>query len=206
MASHHGMFNLETDQVVVMANPVRPEWAGKSIRELADEQGRSPLRLACDLLAEAVPDLHVVPVALPTYSESLQEAIFTHDLCLPASDATSLCSTGSLGGEQFHGAYTWAAWFLSHFVVDRKLLKVGDAVRRLTSAPARTLGVHDRGVLAPGQAADVAVFDLEQLRPVGLGAVERPAVGMRHVLVNGVFAVHDGLLTQVRPGQVLRAS
>jgi N-acyl-D-amino-acid deacylase len=126
-------------------------------------------------------------------------------MCMPGSDATTLAPDGPLAGAVFHGAYSWAAWFFDFMVNERRLLSVEEAVHRLTGFPAATLGLRDRGVLAPGAAADIAVFD-----PAGFRArattfePNQLATGMRHVVVNGALALRDGAPTGLRPGQVLR--
>src|SRR5579872_811461 len=121
------------------------------------------------------------------------------------SDATALAPDGPLAAKVFHGAYTWAAWFWRHFVNETKKLTAEEAVRRLTSLPARRLGLKDRGVLKRGASADMAVFDPHRFAEKG--TVFEPncvATGMRHVIVNGSVAVKNGVPTAARSGQVLR--
>lgn len=105
----------------------------------------------------------------------------------------------------FHGAYTWATWFLRHFVRERKFLTLEEGIRRLTSLPAHTFGIKDRGVVRKGAWADLSIFD--PLNVSDRGTVFEPnqiAEGMVHVLVNGVLTLKNGLLTGQRNGQVIR--
>ena len=79
-----------------------------------------------------------------------------------------------------------------------------DAVRKMTSLPADQLGIHDRGLLAPGMAADIVIFDPNTIQDTATFA--RPAVyptGIDTVLVNGVVAVAHGKGTGKIAGQVL---
>ena len=121
------------------------------------------------------------------------------------SDATALAPDGPLKDSSFHGAYTWASWFYRHFVRDTSTLSPEEAVRRLTSLPAKRLGLKDRGVIKPGNCADIAVFD-----PVNFsdrGTTYHPnqmASGMVHVIVNGVVTLENGQLTGHHGGKVLR--
>src|SRR5207253_9165591 len=111
---------------------------------------------------------------------------FRHPLCMPGSDATTLAPEGPLAGSTFHGAYTWAAWFYRFTVRQERLLSPAEAVRRLTSMPAERLGLSDRGVLRPGAAADVVVFDSDALTERGTTyEPNQLATGVRHVVVNG---------------------
>ena len=80
-----------------------------------------------------------------------------------------------------------------------------EAIRKFTSRPAMRLGLHDRGLLRPGFAADLTLFDAASIRDVA--TFEDPnhyAVGVRHVIVNGRRVLADGHLTAERPGRVLR--
>ena len=84
--------------------------------------------------------------------------------------------------------------------------RLAEAVRKMTSLPAQKFGLWDRGLVRPGLAADLVVFDSK----AGLDRAthedpEQAPSGLPHVLVNGVFAVRDGQYTGVRAGQVLRA-
>jgi N-acyl-D-amino-acid deacylase len=75
----------------------------------------------------------------------------------------------------------------------------------MTGLPARTFGLKDRGVLAPGMAADITIFDAGEIdegatfeRPIA------PAKGIDTVIVNGTIVWREGKPTGARPGQVLR--
>jgi N-acyl-D-aspartate/D-glutamate deacylase len=139
------------------------------------------------------------------YPEDDVARFFQHPLCSIASDATTLSPAGPLKDAMFHGAYTWAAWFLRRMVRERAELSVEDGVRRITSLPASRIGLRDRGILQVGAWADIAVFDLA--RVAERGTVESPnelADGTLHVLVNGRLAVRDGKFEDSRSGTVLR--
>jgi hypothetical protein len=108
----------------------------------------------------------------------------------------------------------WASFVLSHWVRERKLWSLGDAIRRMTSGPARIIGLRDRGRLAPGMKADVNVFDPDAVAecqpeivrdfPGGAPRYIQRSKGYRATLVNGRVNVRDGEHTGVRAGRVLR--
>jgi N-acyl-D-amino-acid deacylase len=94
---------------------------------------------------------------------------------------------------------------LAHYVKHENLLRLEEAVRKMTSAPARRLGVMDRGLIAPGMAADLVLVDLDRIvdnatfaNPQG-----RPE-GLDLVMVNGVVAVEGGNVLSAGSGRVLR--
>jgi N-acyl-D-aspartate/D-glutamate deacylase len=192
-------------RIVLLDNPIHPEYARRNIAWIAAERGQEPVDTVCDLLADALPDTARLMVISHCHTEVQQREAFTHPLCMPGSDATTLAPDGPLAASVFHGAYTWAAWFF-HFVArQQRLLTPAEAVRRLTQVPAKRLGLSDRGTLRPGAAADIVIFDGDAF--VEHGTTFEPnqlATGVRHVLVNGVLTIRDGVLTGERAGRVLR--
>ncbi|MEA2593992.1 MAG: hypothetical protein QOF01_461, partial [Thermomicrobiales bacterium] len=130
---------------------------------------------------------------------------YRHGLCTIGSDATALATDGPLAGSTFLGAYTWASWFFRRFVRERRAFTLEAAIQKLADAPARRFGLADRGRLVEGFRADVIVFDPDHFAEQGtLDAPNRPAVGMQHVVVNGVLTLTNGQTTGDRGGDVLR--
>ena len=193
------------DKVILLDIPGRPDVSRKTFGEIGRALGRDPHDCALDVLSDEAEMLHRPMVLLSVYDEDLQKLAFGHALCSPASDATVLAPEGPLAGSTFHGAYTWASWFWRRVVREWKLLTPQEGVRRLTAHQARILGLHDRGALVVGARADIAVFDpLTFGETATLFEPNRIAAGMRHVVVNGVHTLADGVLTGSRAGQVLR--
>ena len=108
----------------------------------------------------------------------------------------------------------WATFVLSHWARDAGLYTVGEAVRRITSAPARIIGLEDRGTVAPGMRADLNVIDLEGLHeqmpemvhdfPGGAPRFIQRASGYRATLCNGQVILENDEHTGVRSGEVIR--
>ena len=108
----------------------------------------------------------------------------------------------------------WASFVLSYWVREKGLYSLGEGVRRLTSAPARVMGLHDRGQLRAGMRADVNVFDpstVGELQPEmvhdfpgGAPRFIQRARGYKATLVNGRISLLDGEHTGERAGEVLR--
>ena len=101
--------------------------------------------------------------------------------------------------------YGTFARFLGHYVRDRGVASFADAIRRMTSLPADTFGLRDRGRLAPGAFADVVVLDPATV--ADRATYDEPhhySVGVSHVIVNGDVVVDDGNVTAARPGRHLR--
>src|SRR4051794_23575007 len=120
--------------------------------------------------------------------------------------ATSMaCDCGATLNTRQHPR-AWGSFprVLGRYVREQHVLTWEDAIRKMTALPANTVGMIDRGYLAPGMAADVTIFDPATI--VDRATYDDPAQlseGVRFVLVNGVLAVRDGLVTGQRGGQVV---
>jgi N-acyl-D-aspartate/D-glutamate deacylase len=97
---------------------------------------------------------------------------------------------------------------LGRFVREKGILGLHEAVRKMTSLPARVLGLHDRGLISPGMWADLVVFDPETVLDgndfVPAEATMRFPVGIDHFVVNGVVTMRDGEHTGAMAGKVLK--
>ena len=91
---------------------------------------------------------------------------------------------------------------LGHYARETKALTLEDAVRKMTGLPANIVGLVDRGFLAVGMVADIAVFDPATI--IDHATYEQPTLaseGVRHVLLNGRFALRDGKATGEKAGR-----
>ena len=124
---------------------------------------------------------------------------------------------GSDGGAHvsFLCQVTYPSFLLSHWVREKKALSLEQAVSRLTSTPARLLGIPRRGLLRPGMAADLTVFDPDTVAakpremvqdfPGNASRLIARAEGYEYTVVNGHVVVRDGEPTGAHPGRVLRS-
>lgn len=103
--------------------------------------------------------------------------------------------------------YGTFARFLGHYCRDLGVASFAEGVRRMTSLPADTLRLVDRGRLVAGAFADLVVLDpATVLDRATYTDSHRYSVGVRHVVVNGEVVVRDGAMTDARPGRRLRRS
>lgn len=205
MSRYRGLLPHDFTRVVLLDNARWPQYARMDIASIAESRGQTPHETIFDLLLGAIDELHRMLVIIPSYSHQQHRETFAHPLCMPASDATALSPDGALADSMFHGAYTWAAWYWRSMVREEGVVLPAEAVRRLTAMPAETVGLSERGRVAVGMKADLAVFDPERFRDRGTTfEPNQLADGMRHVIVNGRPALRDGELTADRGGRVLR--
>ncbi|MEW6338270.1 MAG: D-aminoacylase [Acidobacteriota bacterium] len=102
-------------------------------------------------------------------------------------------------------SYGTNARVFAEYVRKRRILTVEEAVRRMTSLPARTFRMHDRGLIRPGFAADLVLFDPSRVADTAtFTSPHHYSEGFALVLVNGVAVVEDDAVTGARPGRVLR--
>ncbi len=176
---------------------------GKTLAEVAQMRGKSPEETAMDLVVEDGSRVGTVYFLMSEENVRRQVAIpwmsFGSDGGAPAAEGVFLRSN------PHPRAYGNFARLLGRYVRDEKLISLEEAIRRLTTLPARNLKIASRGALTPGYFADIAIFDPAKI--TDHATFEKPhqyATGMVHVFVNGVQVVKDGEHTGAKPGRVVR--
>lgn len=116
------------------------------------------------------------------------------------------CDCGSVDRDASHPRYYGTfPRVLGRYVREQHALTWEEAIRKMTGLPAATIGMVDRGLLAPGMAADVTLFDPNTI--IDHATFESPTLpseGVRTVIVNGRVALRDGRLTGEEAGRTLR--
>ena len=133
-----------------------------------------------------------------TMDEREVEEILRCPLVAVASDS-GIRSFGT--GQPHPRGYGTNSRVLGHYVRERKVIPLADAVRKMTSLPATAFRFSDRGLLRPGFVADITIFDEQQI--IDRATFEKPhqyPEGIVHVLVNGYPVLRDGRLTGLLPG------
>jgi N-acyl-D-amino-acid deacylase len=174
---------------------------GKSLGAICDEDSRDITDLICDLLVEnRLQALAVYHWNDPPDEQTTKlKTAFTHPFHMVGSDA--IYRTG-LPHPRGRGTFPRV---LGHLVREQGWLPLEDAIRRMTSFPAQRYGLDDRGVIQPGAAADVVVFDPDTVKDHA--TYEQGTLmseGIDYVAVNGVLVLDDGAMCDTTPGRVLR--
>jgi N-acyl-D-amino-acid deacylase len=193
------------DGTILLAfkNPALKPLAGKTLAQVAKERGETPEDTAIDLVIQ---DGSRVGVAYFLMSEdnirkevALPWMSFGSDERAPAPEGVFLLS------KDHPRAYGNFARLLGKYVRENHALTLQEAVHRLSGFPAQTLSLSDRGFLKPGYYADIVVFDPVTIADRSTFAdVHQLAVGVKDVLVNGGFALKDGVATGAHTGRVVR--
>jgi N-acyl-D-amino-acid deacylase len=195
----------EWDRVRLQMSNEYPGLEGMSFPEIARALGKDEWECFFDILAaEGEAMESVLMVGRLFTDEHLAEMIGHPLFCLGVDTFTSTVD-GPLSQVAKHPlAFSGHVHYLTHHVRELGTLRLEEAIRKMTSMPAAHFGLHDRGLLLPGFAADVVVFDFEELDDVSTD--EDPlayAHGVEHVLVNGVAVIESGIHSGARPGRRL---
>lgn len=176
---------------------------GKTLAAVAASRGVTPEEAAIDLVLE---DNSRVLTAYTLMSDDN----LARKLALPwmsiGSDEASLAPEGPFLLRNPHPrAYGSFARVLGHYVRERAVLSLAEAIRRMTALPAKTFGLTDRGRLREAYYADVVVFDAAEIRDTATFTdPHRYADGVVHVFVNGIQVLDEREYTGALPGRVVR--
>ena len=184
-------------------NPALRKYEGKTLTQIGKEMGKDPRDAVIDLV---LADKGESSVVIAIMDEDDVRTALKHPLVGVGTDSGAQAEDGKLSESKSHPR-AWGSFprILGHYVRDEKLLTLEEAIRKMTSKAAVRVHLNDRGVLRPGLAADITIFDPATIHDVA--TFDDPthySVGVKHVFVNGRRIVADGKITSERPGRVLR--
>ena len=180
---------------------------GKSVADIAQEQNKDVLDAFLDLALE----------------ENLETEFERREVNSDQAAMTALLTSPytvigqSDGGAHvvFRTDYSYSTYLLSHWVRDKEIMSLEEAIRKLTFVPASLFGFADRGLVRPGMAADLMVFDPTTISPLEPGVAQdlpggakrrkQLARGIEWTLVNGQVLMEHGQHTGAYPGKVARS-
>jgi N-acyl-D-amino-acid deacylase len=169
---------------------------GETLKDLALKRKMSEEALVLSLLLENGTDLKICYHGL---SEEGMIKKIQSPFVLFGSD-----STGSIPHPRDVGSFPR---LIGSYVRDKRIIRLSEAVHRLTQEPAKLLGLKDRGLLKTGYWGDVVVFDAKTIRDKATAVSPwSPPDGIQTVLVNGQVVFEKDSFSGKYPGQVLRRS
>lgn len=199
--------NWQLIHVLQVARAHNQHWVDRTIGSIAQELGKDPLDALFDLAIDE--DLGTLfSLCAFNHDEDAVTRLLTHsDSLVSLSDAGAHLSFLDDSGFGLH--------LMGHWVRDKGIMPLPEAVRRLTSAQAEFFGISDRGVISVGKAADLLLFDRSRVGrgarsrandlPAGATRVVTQSRGVHGVWVNGVrVADAHGTLHDPLPGKLLR--
>ena len=179
---------------------------GKSIGEIASEQGKGIIDAFLDLAVEEELNTVFIQGDNNVDKDAVAKILNYPNTIVGLSD----------GGAhvQFHGGYGYSTRLLGYWVREQGIMSLEKAVKRLTFESASAFGIYDRGLLHPGLAADITIFDPETVGPLpedtvhdfpsGGWRIRELAEGIKATIVNGEVLIEDGKHSGALPGRVMR--
>jgi N-acyl-D-aspartate/D-glutamate deacylase len=175
----------------------KPEWQGKDIASIAQEEKKSPL----DIVLEIERNGGAKIVNFSMQDEEVR-FIMKQPFVATASDGSAMKLDETVPHPRSYGCF---ARKIGRFSIEEKTLPLEQAIRSASGLPADILNLPERGYLKSGYFADVVVLDPKTYRDTA--TFEKPhqyATGVRYVFVNGVLAIDEGKYTDALPGKALR--
>ncbi len=179
------------------------KYEGKTIAAITAEEKKDPRDTLIDIV---IADRANTSCIISIMDEKDVRTALAHPLVSFGTDSPAKATDGPLSHEGSHPrGWGSAARILGLYVRDEKVLRLEEAVRKMTSFAAEAAGLRDRGLVKVGFPADLAVFDPKTVRDVAtFEAPNRYSEGFRYVAVNGVLVIDDGRMTGKKPGRALR--
>ena len=192
------------EAVRISVSPNLPQFAGKTIAELAADRMQEPVDTLCDYLID---DKGATRVLVTSISEDDVRDLMRSPTALVGSDGNCVATYGTVSQgmphPRFYGTFPRV---IGHYVRELDLLPLERAIHKMTGATARALKLKDRGLLKPGYRADIAIFDPADFRERATYADphQYPSGARTTVIVNGAIVVENAVHTGALPGKVLR--
>jgi N-acyl-D-amino-acid deacylase len=188
--------------LVSFSNPQYKKYEGKRMSEVIQAMGKPGIDVLFDLL---IHNNGSVPTVYFHHSEDDMRYALKQPWVSIGSDGTAVTTEGPLAAGNPHPRYFGTfPRVLGRYVREEHVLTLEDAIRKMTSANAAKVRQYDRGLLRPGMAADVTVFNAATI--IDNATYEKPhqyASGVEYVIVNGKVVLDKGKHTGTRPGAIL---
>ena len=192
------------DAVRISITPHLPQYAGKTIAQLASLKDTDPIHALCDFLIE---DQGATRVLITSIAESDIVALIASEEVLVGSDGNCVADYGvvsqGMPHPRFYGTFPRV---LGRYVHREKVTSLAHAIHKMTGATAQALGFKDRGLLRVGHYADVTIFEPDVF--LDLSTYEEPhrypQGNKTSVIVNGQVVVENSVHTGALPGKVLK--
>jgi len=191
------------DSTLIARSRQHKEYEGKTVAEIAQTQKVDLFEFVFDLLIEENMAVSVVRFAM---CEEDVSRVILHPYAMIGTDASTIAPYGVLGkGTPHPRAYGTFPRVLGKYVREDKMLRLEEAVRKMTSLPAQKLGLRDRGLIAERMYADITIFDPQSVADKATYTEPHQyPEGVEYVLVKGKVTVEKGEHTETLAGKALR--
>jgi N-acyl-D-amino-acid deacylase len=186
---------LSPDKFLIVNYPLNKSYEGKSIRQIATLENRSPADCYWEMAVAANPPLVVVSDS----SEQFAKKLMTGQFVFTASEGLTYLGGNLLIHPGYFGAFTHK---LRKYALEDKIISLNDAIRSMTTLPAQKFNIKGRGQIAVGNFADIAVIDLKKLKDKATFMKPREySEGVEYLVVNGILSIDKGRITGKKGGK-----
>lgn len=197
------------DKIYILDAKKTRRYIGMNIADIAKEQNcASGWDALFSLFIEEEDTLHSIVFTGECFPMEDILEVLQDPFCAVCSDSVASATDGVTKDVRVSpDTFTWAERFLRTFILEKNLLSLPEAIRRLTSLPALQAGIRDRGLIKKDYCADIVIFSPEKLNDDATFAdsAHYPK-GINTVLINGQIALHENVRASEQSGMVLRAN
>lgn len=196
--SEGGLGRVDPEGILIASAPHNPDYEGKNLKQISEALGLGPQK-AAELIVEQ--EGYGASVVLESMDEADVRTVMRHPSTMIGSDGLA---TGGKPHPRLYGCFPRV---LGRYARELGLLKMEEAINRMTGMPAAKFRLNDRGVVRPGAFADLVMFDpVTIIDTATYQDPRRYPAGIFYVFVNGTAVARDGKHTGMRPGRALRRS
>jgi dihydroorotase/N-acyl-D-amino-acid deacylase len=191
--------------LVGLMNPELAKYEGMTLEEIGRQWNKDPKDVAMEIV---IADHGHTGQVTSIMDEGDVRTAVSNPIVTYGSDSEAQAEDGPLSKTKAHPrAFGTFPRILGTYAGEQHTMSLEEAVRKMTSLAASRVGLLDRGILRPGEFADIAVFDPKTIRDAAtFNDPMHYSVGVRYVFVNGRPVVWDGAITDERPGRPVRGA
>jgi N-acyl-D-amino-acid deacylase len=187
---------LGPERTMIIIYPERPHYESKTIKEIADMEKKTPSEMYVDMVCS-----NDAPQAIMQDQDmrNVRAFLIRNDFVFVGSDGWTTIKDVGKPHPRCYGAYPR---MIKKFTVDEKVLDLSAVIRAMTSLPAEKFRMKDRGKLAVGYFADIALINLQKLGDhATYNNPHQYSTGVEYLFVNGVLSIDKGTVTNERGGR-----
>lgn len=200
LTSNRGIDKLET--IYIASSRKFPAYEGKNLKQILEFQGKpTTVDSGADLIIDLVKEGDVSAIFFQMDERDVEELMKLPYVMIGSDGGLQVAGQGSPHPRSY-GTFTRV---LGEYVRERKIIGLEEAIRKMTSLPAQTMRLKDRGMIREGFYADLTIFDPAEVKDLAtFSGPHQHSRGMIYVLVNGQLVLERGNFAGARPGMIIR--
>lgn len=188
---------LGPEKTTIISYPQRPHYEGKTIKEVADGEGKAPSDMYVDIVCS-----NDAPQVIMQDQEmkNVKQFLMHNDFVFVSSDGWTTIKDVGKPHPRCYGAFPK---MIKTFAIDEKLVDLSAIIRAMTSLPAEKFRMSNRGKLDVGYFADITIIDLQKIGDhASYKEPHQYSTGVEYLFTNGVLAIDRSTVTSERGGRV----